>query len=86
MTVKVAGTVPVLPSITVASFTDSVGVGSLSLIVPSPWLSASVAFVGPARFRKNVSLASSSTSEWTTTGIGFVVWPGSKESAPITGS
>jgi hypothetical protein len=39
VTVKVAVVVPALPSVTETSFTDRVGAGSSSVIVPIPWAS-----------------------------------------------
>jgi hypothetical protein len=56
------------------------------LIVATPWLSGSIAFVGPARLRKKVSSASSRTSLFTTAVTVLVVWPGSKVRLPIADS
>ena len=43
-TLKVAATVPLFPSATVTLSTESEGSGSSSVIVPTPWPSAIVAF------------------------------------------
>ena len=43
---NVAATVPALPSVTVTSLIESAGGGSSSVIVPTPWPSAIVAFDG----------------------------------------
>ena len=79
---KVALTVPALPSVTVTSSIESVGSGSSSVIVPTPWPSAIVAFVGFERLTKNVSFASSSRSPLTSTVTVFVVWPGGEGQRP----
>ena len=71
LTVKVAVTVPVLPSVTVTSLIESVGSGSSSVMVPTPWPSAIVALIGLVRLTKKVSLASSSRSPLTRTVTGF---------------
>ena len=76
MTAKVAATVPVLPSVTVTSLTDSVGSASLSVIVPSPVGSEIVALTGFDRFNVKDSSISSSTSPATVTETVRVTWPG----------
>jgi hypothetical protein len=81
-TVKVAATVPPLPSVTVTSSTESEGSGSSSVIVPTPWSSAIVALDAPLRSRKKVSFASSSRSPLTSTVTVFVVSPAAKSSVP----
>ena len=79
---KVAATVPLLPSLTVTSLTATAGSGSLSVIVPSPSPSPIVAFDGFERLTKNVSFASSSRSPLTCTVTVFAVCPGVKVSVP----
>jgi hypothetical protein len=74
--VNVALTAPPLPSVTVTSLTETVGGASSSLIVPTPWPSAMVAFDGFDRVSVNVSFASSSVSPTTSTVTVFVVCPG----------
>ena len=59
---KLALTVPVLPSVTVTSLIDERGMASSSVIVPTPWPSAIVALVGLERLTKKVSFASSSVA------------------------
>jgi hypothetical protein len=86
LTVKVALIVPASSSFTVTSPTAIVGRGSLSVIVPTPWLSASVAFVGPLRLTKKVSLSSSSRSALTVTATCLVVSPAAKSTAPLVAS
>jgi len=49
VTVKLALTVPELPSVTVTSLIDRIGRPSSSMIVPIPCESAMVAFVGAER-------------------------------------
>ena len=83
MTVKVASTVPVSPSATVTSSTDSAGIGSSSVIVPPPCPSVIVAFVGFVRLTKNVSFASSSRSPLTSTVTCLEVWPAAKVTVPL---
>ena len=68
-TVNVAVVVPALPSVTETSFTERVGAGSLSVIVPTPWASpiwpgVPTRFV---RFTTNVSFDSSEESPTTET-------------------
>ena len=79
---KAALTVPALPSVTVTSLIESVGGGSSSVIVPTPWASAIVALAGLVRLTRNVSLVSSSRSPLTETVIVCVVWPGAKVRSP----
>ena len=50
------------PSFTLTSSIARDGATSSSVIVPVPWLSLMMAFVGLLRFRVNVSSGSSSTS------------------------
>ena len=75
---KIALTVPALPSVTVTSLIEMVGAASSSVIVPMPWPSRMVALVGLVRFTKKVSLISSSRSPWTWTVKVCVVTPGLK--------
>ena len=82
VTVKLANTVPTLPSVTVTLLMLSDGNGSLSVIVPRPCPSAIVAFDGFVRLTKYVSFASSSRSPLTGTVICFEVWPGVNVSVP----
>ena len=60
--VNVAVTVPASTSVTVTLLMTRPGVGSLSTIVPTPWLSAMVAFTGLERFATKVSSNSSRVS------------------------
>ena len=55
VTVKTASTVPILPSTTVTSLTESDGMPSSSVIVPAPWLSVMLALTGVLRSRVKVS-------------------------------
>ncbi len=83
-TVKVASTVAGrLPSVTVASVIASVGVASSSVIVPTPWGSAIVAFDPFERLTAKVSFTSSSVSPLTSTVTCFVVSPAAKFSVPL---
>jgi hypothetical protein len=82
VTVKTALTVPLSPSVTVTLFTDSVGSGSSSVIVPRPSPSPIVAFVGLVRPSVRVSSASSSVSPTTGTMTCLVVCPGVNVSVP----
>ena len=52
LTVKLAFTVPLLPSVTVTSLIESAGGGSSSVIVPRPCPSSIVALTGPERLTK----------------------------------
>ena len=70
---KVAATVPVLPSVTATSAIESPGSGSSSVIVPTPCASPTVALTGLERLMKKVSLVSSSVSPLTSTVTGRVV-------------
>ena len=83
VTVKFAFSVPVSPSVTVTSLIDSVGVGSSSVIVPTPVASAIAAFVAFERLTVYVSFASSRTSPTTGTVIVRVVTPAGKVSVPF---
>ena len=80
---KVALTELLLPSVTVTLLMASVGVGSLSVIVPVPDAVAIVAFAGVLRVTVNVSVASSRRSPRTATLIGWVVTPGAKVSVLV---
>ena len=81
--VNVAVTVPASTSVTVTLLIDErSGVGSLSTIVPTPWLSAIVAFTGLERFATNVSSNSSSVSPTTGTVNVRVSTPGLNVSVP----
>ena len=79
---KVALTLPPLPSVTVTLLIEMVGSESLSLTVPRPCPSAMVTFDGFERLSVNVSFASSSRSPLTSTVTVFVVSPGVKVSVP----
>ena len=59
-------------SVTPASPIEISGGGSSSRIVPMPWLSAIVAFVGAERLTKKVSSGSSSVSP--VTAIAMIPW------------
>ena len=83
VTVKFAFTVPELPSVTVTSSIERDGSPSSSRIVPMPWPSAIVAFVGPERLTKYVSLLSFSRSPLTRTVTVLVVWPAAKVTVPL---
>ena len=50
-TVKVNVVTPEFPSAWDTSFTEKAGTGSSFTMVPTPWLSATVAFWAPDRFR-----------------------------------
>ena len=83
VTVKVAARVPVLPSVTVAS--PMLMRGSSSTMVPTPWPSAMVAFVGVLRLTRKVSFGSPSRSPLTRTVMVLLVSPGAKVSVPGRG-
>jgi len=70
--VKTALALPVLPSTTEASPTDSAGAGSSSVIVATPSLSEMLAFDAFDRSTRKVSSASSSVSPWTVNCTCFV--------------
>ncbi len=80
---KSSFTVPALPSVTEASQTEIVGGGSSSVIVPTPWASATVAATGFVRSTVYVSLISSMVSPRTETVICFDVCPGAKLTVPL---
>ena len=80
--VNVAVTDPASTSVTVTLLMPTLGVGSLSTIVPTPWLSAIVAFTGLERFATNVSSNSSRTSPTTGTVNVRVTTPGLNVSVP----
>ncbi len=63
---NVAVVVPLLPSVTVTSPMESAGKSSFR-IVPTPWPSARVAFVGPVRLTVKVSSPSMAVSPSTGT-------------------
>ncbi len=52
------------------------------MIVPVPWLSRIVAFVGTLRLTRRVSFGSAFTSPFTVTLTGWVVTPGANVSVP----
>ena len=79
---KVAATVPELPSVTVTSLTDSAGSASSSVIVPMPCASTIVALPAFVRLTVNVSFGSSRKSPLTMTVTCFVVSPAAKVSVP----
>ena len=72
LTVKLASTVPVSPSVTVALPTETVGGESSSVIVPTPVPSAITALTASARLTVKVSSNSSSVSPLTRTITVFV--------------
>ena len=80
---KFAGIVPLWPSPVVTSLIERDGRPSSSTIVPIPWPSGMVAFVGLERLRKYVSLLSSRRSPLTRTVTVFDVSPGAKVSVPV---
>ena len=79
---NVAVTEPTSGSMTVTFANASVGIGSSSVIVPVPWLSAIVAFVGFDRLAANVSSNSSRVSPTMGTVKVLVRTPGANESVP----
>ncbi len=82
MTLKLAVTVPVSPSVTVTSPIATEGSESSSVIVPSPCASSIDAFKALDRLRKKFSSFSSSASPLTSTVTVFVVSPAAKLSVP----
>ena len=80
---KTALTVPLFPSATDTSLTDSEGVASSSAIVPRPLSSASVAFTGLERLTVKVSSVSSRASPAIGTTIVRAVSPARKVSVPL---
>ena len=70
-TVNPALVVPALPSETATSLMEMVGCASSLVIVPTPWLSVIVAFVGPDRFTLKVSVGSKVVSPLTVTLSGW---------------
>ncbi len=82
VTVKPSVVVPALPSATATSSIESVGAPSSFVIVPVPWLSRIVAFVGTLRLTRRVSFGSAFTSPFTVTLTGWVVTPGANVSVP----
>ena len=76
VTVNVMSAVPASPSARLWSSIESVGAGSSSAIVTTPWPSAIVALDAPERFTTNVSSTSSSPSPRTGTEIDFAACPG----------
>ena len=88
VSVKVAGVVPALPSVTDTSLTVIVGstgggVESSLRIVPWPCPSAIVALVGPLRLTKNVSSGSTAVSPTTGTLTVPLVWPAGMVRSPL---
>ena len=81
-TVNVAVVVPASPSAVDTLLMPTVGAASLSTIVPTPWLSAMVAFAGFERFARNVSSNSSDVSPTTGTVNVRVTTPGLNVSVP----
>jgi hypothetical protein len=78
--VKVAFTVPALPSVTVTSLMEILG--SSSRMVPIPWPSAITALVALLRLTKKVSFGSPRRSPLTSTVIVPLVWPAGIVSVP----
>ena len=68
---------------TVRSLTESSGMSSSSVIVPTAWLSEIVAFVAFDRLTKKVSCTSLSSSPCTVTLTVFVVSPAANVSGPL---
>ena len=54
------------------------------MIVPTAWASEIVAFVGPERLRKKLSVTSSSRSPFTSTITCCVVCPAANVSVPVS--
>ena len=82
VTVNVRFVEPLSPSVTRGELTDSVGIPSLSVIVPVPLTVEIVAFVAPLRVTTTVSFASSSVSPVTDTSKVWLVVPAVKVSVP----
>ena len=76
MTVNVAFVVPLSPSVTVTSFTESEGAPSSSVIVPTPVPSATDALTAFERLSVKVSSVSSIRSPLTVMLTCLSVWPG----------
>jgi hypothetical protein len=83
LTVKLALTLPLLPSVTVTSSTATCGRSSSSVIVPWPVGSLIVASTEPDRVTVKFSSISSSRSPATGTVIVCVVTPAAKVSVPL---
>src|SRR3954467_9256051 len=83
-TLKTAFLVPPVPSTRETSRTDTVGVGSLSTIVPVASPSAIAAPDGENRWKENCSSSSSRVSPMTGTSTVFEVSPGAKVADPLT--
>ena len=79
---KVAGVVPELPSVTVASVIVIVGGASSSLMVTMPVPSSMVALVGVESVTERVSLGSSARSPTMVTGTTRLVANGAKVIVP----
>ena len=75
--------VPLPPSVTVASPIARPGVGSSSVIVTIAWLSAIAALLAPDRLNANVSFASSSASPAVVTVTVCEVAPAVNVSLPL---
>ena len=73
---------PLSPSVTLGELIDSVGVASLSVIVPVPVPAEIVAFVALLRATTTVSFGSSRTSPVTDTLKVWLVVPAAKVSVP----
>ena len=82
VTVKVAGVVPELPSVTEASLIVMVGGASSSLMVTMPVPSSMVALLGVESVTENVSLGSSTRSPTMVTGTTRLVTNGAKVIIP----
>ena len=85
VTVNVSVLVAALPSTTATSAIDSVGVGSLSTMLPWPCASSRLELAElPLRLTNTVSVGSSSRSARIGTVMVLLVSPGAKVSAPLT--
>ena len=84
VTVYVSAAEPLSPSVTLGSLIDSVGVASLSVIVPVPVPAVveTAAFTGSFSRTFTVSFASSRTSPVTATSKVWLVVPAAKVSVP----
>ena len=85
VTLKFALTVPMFPSVTVTSEMAMPGCGRPSslMIVPTPWLSVTIAFAAAPRLTKNVSSGSTTTSPMMPMKRLLVVAPGKTVNEPL---
>ncbi len=82
-TVKLACAVPASPSVTDTLSIATGGSGSLSVMLPTPWPSATVALIGAVRFTVKLSGFSAESSPTTGTLMSFVVSPAANVSVPL---